>query len=197
MRVKCIFGCLIAGLGVIGLVAANMLAEEAVDAGKINVVNGLKVTLAEKILPLAAAPAGAVPQKELCLKWENMRKDVLSLARDRCCDLYDHVFVRGLDGALAPARKDNRARLRHAGEQWISIASGKSDEEVFDLWHWVVKPEKPGKYEVWVEFEENKERDKAPAGAWSGKVVSNRLVVEISAAKAQPKTDGYGSAPSK
>jgi hypothetical protein len=185
MRANCTFAYLIAGLGLIGLVAANALAEELDAAGKTNVVKGLSLTLVEKPSPPAATPAGTVPQKVLYLRWGNMRQGALSVARDRCCDLYDHVFVQGPDGALAPARKDNRARREHAGEQWVSIAAGKSDEEEFDPWHWVVKPEKPGTYEVWVEFAENKERDKAPAGAWTGKIVSNHVEVEISAAKSQ------------
>ena len=164
------------------LVAAHALAEDSVAGGRKNEVNGLRLTLVEKTRPLSAAPAGAVPQKALFLRWENMGKNVFSLGglfETACAS--GQVFVKGPDGTLAPERQ-----YREQGH-WMErlIEPGKPIETDFNPWFWVQKPKKPGKYEVWVEYEVTKESsDKAhhgavSAGHWQGKIISNRLELEV------------------
>ena len=182
MRLNCTLRCLIAALGALELVAASALAEDSVADGRRNEVNGLRVTLVERNRSLSAAPAGAVPQKALFLRWENVGKNALSLGGlfETACAC-GQVFVKGPDGILAPERQ-----YREQGH-WMErlVEPGKSMETDFDPWFWVQKPKKPGKYEVWVEYEVTKESfDKAPrravsAAHWQGKIISNRLEVEV------------------
>jgi hypothetical protein len=162
------------------LMLAATLTRAVEPAESPAAVNGLRLTLIEKpAKPPGNAGFGAVPPKALFLHWENVGKGVLSLERDRCCDLFGHVFVKGSDGTFAP-RAPRFPLKQHAGTVWSGIEGGKSDEEMFNPWHWVRKPMKPGKYEVWVEFEmELKERAKAPGGVWVGKIVSNHLEIEV------------------
>jgi len=118
--------------------------------------------------------------RDYCLRWENVSKKPLVLHRDRCCDLYDRVFMTGPDGKPVPARTDNRARFKHLGRRTIRIEPGKFDEERFDPWHWVQKPVKPGEYTLWVGFE-RKTSPKQPIGPadWFGKVRSNAVKIRI------------------
>ena len=113
------------------------------------------------------------------LRWENAGKEALALTRDRCCDLYDHVFLKGPDGKLVPARRDNRARFGHGPAEGIRVEPAKCDEEMFNPWHWVVKPEVPGEYVLWVEFEQGVPPKPVGKHYWQGKVRSNAVKVEI------------------
>ncbi len=114
------------------------------------------------------------------LRWENVGKKPLLVYRDRCCDLYNSVSLKGPDGKLAPARTDNRTREKHMGTRGVFIAPGKFDEERFDLWHWVQKPTAPGEYTLCVEFES---RFSAKPGmktkVWKGKLRSNAVKVTV------------------
>jgi RNA polymerase sigma factor (sigma-70 family) len=115
------------------------------------------------------------------LRWENVgKKRFLTLVRDRCCDLYDRVFMKGSDGKLVSARTDNRMRKKHAPAYQVKIAPGKHDEERFDPWHWVVRLAKGGEYTLWVEFEQ-KVSPKQPIGPahWIGKVRSNAVKIKV------------------
>ena len=182
MRINCVRGCLIAGLGVFGLVAANVFAEDSVAEGKTNVVNGLRLTLVGKTLPLSAAAARSEPENVLFLRWENVGTNAFSLGglfETACAS--GQVFVKGPDGTLSPERQ-----YREQGH-WMErlIEPGKPVETSFNPWFWVQKPKKPAKYEVWVEYEVTKESlheahsGAVPAGLWQGKIVSNRLQLAV------------------
>lgn len=144
--------------------------------------NGLRVTLVEKTPPLSAAPAGAAPRTGCFLRWESVGTNVFLLGglfETACAS--GHVFVKGPDGTLAPERQ-----YREQGH-WTErlIEPGKPIETEFNPWFWVQKPRKPGTYEVWVEYEVTTERSgkashgTGSAGHWQGKIMSNRLELEV------------------
>jgi hypothetical protein len=180
MRTSIILGGLIA-LGAVAGLAANARAEDLVAAGKGNEVGGLRLTLVEKTPP-STEPSGVVPQKALFLRWENMGTNALSLGglfESACAS--GRVFVKEADGTTVPERE-----YREQG-YWTErlIEPGKTIETDFNPWFWVRKPEKPGLYEVWVEYELAKEGSNAAprrvvsAGYWKGKIISNRLKLEV------------------
>ena len=182
MKINCALRCLITALGVFTLVTANALAEDSVADSKKNEINGLRLTLVERTLPLSPASAGMVPQNVLFLRWESLRTNTLSLGglfETACAS--GQVFVKGPDGTLAAERQ-----YREQG-YWMErlIEPGKAIETDFNPWFWVQKPKKPGKYEVWVEYEVTKEGlheahgGAVPTGLWQGRIVSNRLHLEL------------------
>ncbi len=130
------------------------------------------------------------------LRWINVGKKPLVLYRDRCCDLYGRVMVKGPDGKIAPARTDNRARKQHLGTQLVRVEPGEADDGLLDPWFYTVKPAAPGEYTLWVEFEclALPPRSKIPsalvgATEWTGKVRSNaiRLIIGPAAPKRPAK----------
>jgi len=128
--------------------------------------------------------------KGYTLRWENVGKEPLVLTRDRCCDLdgrAGRVFLRGPDGKLAePISHRDKQLRRHAGLQPVRIEAGKADQEAFDPWSWVVKPEAAGEYTLWVEFEQklqgnDNQRQDMGKGFWTGKVRSSEVKVSVGA----------------
>ncbi len=158
--------------------------EDKGDALLVNIYGGKRQRGDIRKADIAGMAADWTFQKPK-LRWENVSKKPLVIYRDRCCDLYDHIFLKGPDGKLVPARTDNRERLRHLGHRPVRIEPGKQDEERFDPWHWVVKPERPGEYTLWVEFEQKfpptVNMNAFPKGYWIGKIRSNTVTVTISA----------------
>jgi RNA polymerase sigma factor (sigma-70 family) len=116
------------------------------------------------------------------LRWVNVGKKPLVLYRDRCCDLYGRVMVKGPDGKIVPARTDNRMRKQHPGALIVRIEPGGADDGMLDPWFYAVEPAAPGEYTMWVEFEVKgvRARSKTPreligAREWTGKVRSNAV----------------------
>jgi hypothetical protein len=155
--------------------------------------NGLRLVLVEKTEAFAKAPVGAEPSKSLHLRWENVGREKLLLERDRCCDLYSHVFLQAPDGTISRA-KQCPPKAAHAGKALVTIEAGKAEEEVLDLWQYVEKPAQRGKYQLWVEFLDHetrldeyhqrhpefaRERKASRPGLWAGKAISNRVEVEV------------------
>jgi RNA polymerase sigma factor (sigma-70 family) len=145
-------------------------------------------TIVERKQPMRAGD-DATRDAELRLRWENVSNKPLVLRRDRCCDLYDHVFMKGPDGRLVPARTDNRARLRHARRRAVLVEPGKHDEERFDPWHWVVKPTKGGEYTIWVEFEQKVPPKPVRPDYWTGKVRSNEVKINLAGTPARTEAE--------
>jgi RNA polymerase sigma factor (sigma-70 family) len=172
-----------------GVILCEVLEERA-DSYRIFAYSGKRWKATVKKADVAGKRARLDWAK---LRWENVGKKPLVVTRDRCCDLYDHVFMKGPGGKLVPARTDNRGRKQHAPPQLVRIEPGKRDEERFDPWHWVQKPARPGEYTLWVEFEIKgvPPRSKVPgalrgAREWTGKVRSNavKVVVPVGALEA-------------
>jgi hypothetical protein len=114
------------------------------------------------------------------LRWENVGKDPLIIYRQER-NLRGKVFLKNPDGTLAAEIKE--IAVSEGVRVWhIRLDPGKINEENFDPWQWVVKPEKPGEYTLWVEFEQTGPfKMSEPIPYWTGKLRSNAVKVVIPA----------------
>jgi hypothetical protein len=144
-------------------------------------VNGLAVAL---------APTDQ-PDKYL-LRWKNVGKGLLEMPWTRLhSDLFDataddllgHVYLKGPDGKLAPARAiaaGNPVRAPRLPRS-VMLGPGQTHEEVIDLWNYVEKPADAGAYQLKVELDVANVRFRwdPEATAWTGKLESNALEIRL------------------
>ncbi len=110
---------------------------------------------------------------------------------DPCCTFYDHVFMVNEQGEACKADQ-NRARLSHAGAQWLTIKAQSSQHLGETLNHWVVI-DKPGVYTVWFVYEmakPNQAWQKPSAAPFVGTLVSNLITVTVISAEEYAKRAG-------
>jgi hypothetical protein len=145
-------------------------------------VNGLAVAL-------SPAEGG---KEQFVLRWKNVGQETLELQWVRfksdvsyghLDDLLNHVFLKGPDGKLVPART---YRFPIIGgppyrPRTVLLKPGQVHKETIDLWTYVDKPAKAGPYQLWVE--PNVKQGYAPSqpGAryWTGKITSNVLEIKL------------------
>lgn len=114
------------------------------------------------------------------LRWVRFQSNVIDTSQD---DLLGHVFLKGPDGKLAPARKypPPRRPVRRFLNSGIIIGDGRTYEETIDLWSYVEKPETAGAYRLSIELDLPAERrGMDPAiKTWSGKIQSRSVKVAV------------------
>jgi hypothetical protein len=139
---------------------------------------------------LAVAISPADQKDHFLIRWKNVGKDALELPWVRLNssvvdknrdDLLNHVFLKGPDGKLAPARKHPAERAGGAPFLGRSVVLGpdQTHEETIDLWTYVDRVAADARYQLSIELD-------IPSGrkglewevkSWSGKVQSNVLEV--------------------
>jgi hypothetical protein len=142
-------------------------------------------------LAVSLSPAGGGPGKYV-VRWRNVGQEALEVPRvrfgsDRVYkgrdDLWHHVFLRGPDGALAPARKYNFPSIGGPPYRPRTVVLGpeKTHEETIDLWAYVDRPGKEGRYRLWIEPDIRERYAPSREGAryWTGKIRSNALEVQL------------------
>jgi hypothetical protein len=153
--------------------------DDQLDWGKD--VNGLAV---------AITPAGLKDQ--FLIRWKNVGTKALGLpwvrwhsdlVNENADDLWDHVFLRGPDGKLIPARKHpaEPAARKPRWRRSIFLGPGQIHEERIDLWAYLERPAVDGLYQLSIEldiFEGGRGLD-WEAKPWTGKIQSNRLAVRF------------------
>jgi hypothetical protein len=145
-------------------------------------VNGLAVSL---------SPAGE-GKGRFVVRWKNVGKEVLEVpwvrfGSDRAYkhldDLWQHVFLKGPDGALVPARKYKFPII--GGPPYrprtVILEPGKIHQETIDLWTYLDRPAKEGRYQLWIEPDIKGRFAPSREGArfWGGKVRSNTVEVKL------------------
>jgi hypothetical protein len=146
-------------------------------------VNGLAVSI---------SPAGD-GQGPFVVRWKNVGKEALEVpwvrfGSDRAYkdrdDLWHHVFLKTPDGTLVPARK---YRFPIIGgppyrPRTVTLEPGKAHQETIDLWTYVNRPVKEGRYQLWIEPDMRESYAPSRKGVryWTGKIRSNVLEVKLS-----------------
>ncbi len=145
-------------------------------------VNGLAVSLSP-----AKDNAG-----KFVLRWKNVGKETLELPWVRfgsdgvyknLDDLHHHVFLKGPDGTLAPAREYKFPII--GGPPYrprtVILEPGKIHQETIDLWAYVDRPAKEGTYELHIEMEIKSSfaPSQKDARYWTGKIQSNTIEVKL------------------
>lgn len=141
-------------------------------------------------LKVAVTPLDANGQ---CLiRWKNVGKEALQLPWTRFHfnildshfdDLLGHVFLKGPDGKLAPAREYPAPRRvrRPLLDESVVLGPGRTHEETIDLWSYVEKPAAGGNYQLSIELD-------VPAGrrgrewkveSWASKIQSKPVKVTL------------------
>jgi hypothetical protein len=141
-------------------------------------------------LTVALAPLDADGQ--ILIRWKNAGKEALQLPWVRFQsnrmdsdgdDLLDHIFLKGPDGKLAPARTypDPQRWRPPSGGRCVILGPGRTHEETIILWSYVEKPAPAGKYQLSMELKITKARRGMEwnVKTWSGKIQSKTLEVAV------------------
>jgi hypothetical protein len=141
---------------------------------------------------LAVAVTPADQKDKFLIRWKNVGNDVLELPWERMQshgvgknhdDLMGHIFLKGPDGKLAPARQQPAppGGGPQFGGRSIVLGPGQSLDEVIDLWTYIERPAANGQYQLSIELDIPKERKgrEWEVKTWSGKIQSNVLDVTL------------------
>src|SRR5262249_54774765 len=126
------------------------------------------------------------------VRWRNAGKETLEVpwvrfGSDRVYkhrdDLLGHVSLKRADGTLVPARKYKFPLI--GGPPYrprtVILEPGKVHRETIALWTYLQKPDKEGRYQLWMDLEVRTGYAPSRKGAryWTGKVQSNVLAVKL------------------
>ena len=145
----------------------------------------------EQVNDLAVAITPADQKDRFLIRWKNTGKEAMELSWARLNsragvnqsdDLLGHVFLKGPDGKLAPAREHP---VVAGGAPFLSstvvLGPGQTREEMIDLWTYVERPTVDGRFQLSIELEivAGRRGREPDVKSWSGKVRSNVLNVTL------------------
>jgi hypothetical protein len=140
---------------------------------------------------LAVAITPADHQDKVLVRWKNVGKDLLEFPCNRfhsdtvhthADDLLGHVFLKGPDGKLAPARQYEAPRVGGPALRMnnVVLGPGQTHEEIIDLWAYVEKPMAAGRYQLSIDLDPaHGHRLEWEARFWSGRIESNTLEIML------------------
>jgi hypothetical protein len=135
---------------------------------------------------LVVAITPAEQKDHFLIRWRNVGKVALQLSWARLHahpvdpyldDLLGHVFLKGPDGKLVPARQYPAPRAGNPTllRRTVVLGPGQSHEETINLWAYVARPAADGRYQLSIELvipDGSKGLDRE-VKTWTGKVQSN------------------------
>lgn len=150
-----------------------------------------RLTWSEEVDGLAVALWPVDVGGQILIRWKNGGKDAVQLPWARFNpnridknrdDLLRHVFLKGPDGKFARDRSSPPRGTPLGRERCVIIGSGRTFEEVINLWSYVEKPAAGGKYQLSIELDVPRGRRglEPRMKTWSGKIQSKPLEVTIS-----------------